>query len=359
MAGLPYHGPGISSNTDREQELQHSSQAERHIAEGAEHIRWQQEVLAILERISVSAEAIEGARALLTTLLQTQAQREQDRDRIRASLDCNLDLSSTLPLAQPVDHQNEAAVVGGVAGPHLCADRTPVQLEAKKLENLGEGPPSETVSFDAVSQDEATDRLNASRGSLSSTLPLAQPVDDQNEAAGVGGVAGPHLCADRTPVQLDAKKLGEGRPSETASFDAVSQDEATDRLNASRGSLSSTLPLAQPVDDQNEAAVVGGVAGPHLCADRTPVQLDAKKLGEGRPSETASFDAVSQDEAADRLNTSRGSVQCAANGITHFMPFGNAAAIEPKGLLARLVDCFGRISRLCSYVVSPLSKNRH
>ena len=315
MAGLPYDGPGcISSNTDREQELQHPSQAERHIAEGAEHIKWQQEVLAILERISVSAEAIEGARALLTTLLQTQAQREQDRDRIRASLDCNLDLSSTLPFAQPVDHQNEAAVVGGVAGPHLCADRTPVQLEAKKLENLGEGRPSETASFDAVSQDEATDRLNASRGSLSSTLPLAQPVDDQNEAAVVGGVAGPHLCADRTPVQLDAKKLeilGEGRPSETASCDAVSQDEATDRLNTSRGSLSSTLPFAQPVDDQNKAAVVGGVAGPHLCADRPPVQLEAKKLeilGEGRPSETASCDAVSQDEATDRLNTSRGSL---------------------------------------------------
>ena len=82
-------------------------------------------------------------------------------------------------------------------------------------------------------------------------------------------------------------------------------------------------------------------------------------LGEGRPSETASCDAVLQDEAADRLNTSRSSGQCAANGITHFMPFGNAAAIEPKGLLARLVDCFRQISRLCSYVVSPLSKNRH
>ena len=146
MSGLPHNGPGcISSNTDREQELQHPSQAERHIAEGAEHIKWQREVLAMLERISVSAEAIEGARALLTTFLQTQAQHEQDHDRIRANLDCNLDLSSTVPLSQPVDHQNEAAGVGGVAGPHLCADRTPVQLEAKKLENLGEGHPSETL----------------------------------------------------------------------------------------------------------------------------------------------------------------------------------------------------------------------
>jgi hypothetical protein len=143
MAGLPYDGPGwISSNMDREQELQHPAQAGQHIAEGAEHIKWQREVVAILERISTSAEAIEGARALLTTFLETQAQREQDRDRIRASLDCNLDSSST--------------VVGGVAGPHLGADRTPVQLEAK-LADLGEGRPSETASFDAVSQDEAAD----------------------------------------------------------------------------------------------------------------------------------------------------------------------------------------------------------
>jgi hypothetical protein len=111
----------------------------------------------------------------------------------------------------------------------------------------------------------------------------------------------------------------------------------------------STVPLAQPVGRQNEAAVVGGVAAPHLCAYRTPVQLEAKKLenlGEGRPSETASFDAVSQDKAVD-------------NGITHFTPFGSAAAIEPQGLLARLVDHLGRIIRLCSDLVNPLSKNRH
>jgi hypothetical protein len=159
--------PEILPNMDREQELQHPSQAERHIAEGAERIKWQREVLAILERISMSPEAIEGARALLTTLLQTQAQREQDRDRIRASLDCNLDLSSTEPLAQPLDHQNEAAGIGGgVAGPRLCADRTLVQLEAKKLETLGESRPSETASFDAVSRDEAADRLNISRSSV-------------------------------------------------------------------------------------------------------------------------------------------------------------------------------------------------
>ena len=75
----------------------------------------------------------------------------------------------------------------------------------------------------------------------------------------------------------------------------------------------------RPFEQQNEAADVVGVAGPHLCADRTPVQLEANKLenfGEGRPSETASFDAVLQDDAA--LNISHSSVQCAA--ITQFMP---------------------------------------
>jgi len=179
---------------------------------------------------SVSAEAIEGARALLTTFLQTQAQREQERDRIRKSPDCNLDLSTKAPLAQPVEHQNEPADVGRVARPHLCADRTPVQLGAKKLENLDEGRPS-----DAVLQDDVA--LNISHNSVQSTaitqfmptVPLAQPVEQQNEAADVGGVAGLHLSVDRTPVQLEANKLekfGEGHSSETASFDAVLKDEA-------------------------------------------------------------------------------------------------------------------------------------
>src|SRR3954453_22064905 len=170
---------------DSEQELQHpSSQGERPIAEGDEHIKWQREVLAILERISVSAEAIEGARTLLTTFLQAKAQREQDlkqeRDQINAN--CNLDLSSTAPLAQPVDNQNEAVGVGGVAMPHLCSDRLPVQLETKKLENPGEGRPSETASFVAVSQDEAADdRLNISRSSVqcaANGLTYSMPIDN-------------------------------------------------------------------------------------------------------------------------------------------------------------------------------------
>ena len=216
-AGVSYDGPGCkSSNTDREQEFQYPSLADRYIAEGAAHIRWQREVIAILERISVSAEAIEGARALLTTFLQTQAQREQERDRIRKIPDCNLDLSTKAPLAQPVEHQNEPADVGRVARPPLCADRTPVQLEANKLEDVALNNSHCSVRCTAITQ-------------FMPTVPLAQPVEQQNEAADVGGVAGLHLSVDRTPVQLEANKLekfGEGHSSETASFDAVLKDEA-------------------------------------------------------------------------------------------------------------------------------------
>jgi len=216
-AGVSYDGPGCkSSNTDREQEFQYPSLADRYIAEGAAHIRWQREVIAILERISVSAEAIEGARALLTTFLQTQAQREQERDRMRKIPDCNLDLSTKAPLAQPVEHQNEPADVGRVARPHLCADRTPVQLEANKLEDVALNISHSSVQSTAITQ-------------FMPTVPLAQPVEQQNEAADVGGVAELHLSVDRTPVQLEANKLekfGEGHSSETASFDAVLKDEA-------------------------------------------------------------------------------------------------------------------------------------
>jgi hypothetical protein len=160
----------------RELQPQHLAQAvEQDLAVGAEHIEWQQEVLTILERISISAEAIDGARALLTTFLETQAQREKDRDRIRSSLDCNLDSSSTVPLAQPVDQPNEAA---GVAGAHLRADRMPEQGQDGILA-------SPDCNLDS-----------------SSTVPLAQPVDQPNEAA---GVAGAHLCADRMPARPEAK----------------------------------------------------------------------------------------------------------------------------------------------------------
>jgi hypothetical protein len=207
--------------------------AEQNIAVGAKHIEWQQELLTILERISISAEAIDGARALLTTFLETQAQREKDRDRIRASLDCNLDPSSTVPLAQPVDQPNEAAGVDGVAGAHPCADPMPEQGQ----DGIFASPDCNLDS--------------------SSTVPLAQPVDQPNEAA---GVAGAHLRADRMPEQ--------GQDGILASPDC--------NLDSS-----STVPLAQSVDQPNEAAGVAGAQDRMTArpeAKPGPVQFEAKPV---------------------------------------------------------------------------------
>jgi hypothetical protein len=213
----------------RELQPQHLAQAaEQDLAVGAEHIEWQQEVLTILERISISAEAIDGARALLTTFLETQAQREQDRDRIRASLDCNLDSSSTVTLAQPVDQPNAAAGVDDVGGAHLRADWMPERGQDGILASPDCNPDS------------------------SSTVTLAQPVDQPNEAAGVDDVGGAHLRADRMPEQ--------GQDGIRASPDCNPDS-------------SSTVTLAQPVDQPNEAA---GVDGAHLCADRMPARPEAK-----------------------------------------------------------------------------------
>ena len=159
---------------DGEQELPHPAQTKQYMAEGAGHvnfaasrqIKWQREVLAILERISTCAEAIEGARALLTSLLEAQA-REQDRNRICASLDCDLDSPSIVPLGQPADQRNDVkAQAQGEPYDRICA------------------------SFDCDLDSP-------------STTPLGQPVDDQSKAIGVSGIARPR--AYRPPVQLEAK----------------------------------------------------------------------------------------------------------------------------------------------------------
>jgi hypothetical protein len=162
----------ISSKLDGEQELQHPAQTKQHLADGAEHvnftasqqIKWQREVLAVLERVSTCAEAIEGARALLTSLLEAQAP-EQDRDRLRPSLDCNLDSPSTTPLSQLADQRNdlEAQAQGEQNHDQICSS-----LDC----NLD--PPS--------------------------TTPLGHPVEHRNEGIGVSGIAKP--CADRPPAQL-------------------------------------------------------------------------------------------------------------------------------------------------------------
>jgi hypothetical protein len=166
---------GIASNTEREQELQRPAQTKQHIAEVTEHvnfaasqqIRWQREVPAILERVSTCAEAIEGARALLTSLLEAQA-REKDRGRIRDSLNCTPDSPSTVPLGQPVDQRNDLAA-------QAQDEQDREQIHASLDCNL-DSP---------------------------STIPPGQPIGHQNEAIDVSGIVRP--CADRPPVQLKAK----------------------------------------------------------------------------------------------------------------------------------------------------------
>src|SRR5262249_42712810 len=94
---------------DREHGFQHLAQAQQHETKVAEHIKWQREVVDILERISTCAEATEGARALLTEFLKTQAQLEQGCDAIRASLDGNVAPPSAVLLGQPDDHRTDLA----------------------------------------------------------------------------------------------------------------------------------------------------------------------------------------------------------------------------------------------------------
>jgi hypothetical protein len=211
MAELTDDGLNCKScNTDEEPELQHLAQSKQRIAESAEYvnftasqqIRWQREVLAIVERISTCAEAIEGARGLLTSLLEAQA-REQDRD---ASLDCNLAAPSTALLPQPADQRNdlEAQVQGEQNHDPICSSPE-CNLDSPSTIPLGK-PVDQRNHFEAQTCERDCDRIRASPDcnlDSPSTTPLSQPVDPRDEAIGAAGIAGP--CADRPPVQLEAK----------------------------------------------------------------------------------------------------------------------------------------------------------
>jgi hypothetical protein len=213
MAELTDDGQScILSNMDGKQELQHPARTKQHLAEGAEYvnftvsqqIRWQREVLAIVERISTCAEAIEGARAVLTSLLEAQA-REQDRDRIHARLDCNLDSPSTGPLGQPVDQRNDLEAQVREQDRDRIHARLDCNLDSPSTIPLGQ-PVDQRNDLEAQAREQDRDRihvrLNCNLDSPS-TGPLRQPVDHRNEAIGVSGIARP--CADRPPVQPEAK----------------------------------------------------------------------------------------------------------------------------------------------------------
>ena len=68
---------------DRNILLQHLAQTERHIAEGEEHLAQQTLLIEKLERHGHDSE---DARALLKTMIETQALHKQDRDRVLKEL---------------------------------------------------------------------------------------------------------------------------------------------------------------------------------------------------------------------------------------------------------------------------------
>ena len=170
---------------DREHEFQRLTQAEQDIAEGAEHIKWQREVVGILERISACAEATEGARALLTILIKTQAQREQDGDQIRASLDGDVASPSAVPLAHVLDHQTDLEIAvqrehhgdqirAGLDGDVVSPSTVPL---ARLLDH-------QTDLELTVQREQGGDQIRASLEGDAvspSTVPLAQPVDHQTD----------------------------------------------------------------------------------------------------------------------------------------------------------------------------------
>ena len=231
---------------DREHEFQRLTQAEQDIAEGAEHIKWQREVVGILERISACAEATEGARALLTILIKTQAQREQDGDQIRASLDGDVASPSAVPLAHVLDHQTDLEIAvqrehhgdqirAGLDGDVVSPSTVPL---ARLLDH-------QTDLELTVQREQGGDQIRASLEGDAvspSTVPLAQPVDHQTDL---------EIAVQREQDGDQIRASLEG--------DAVSP---------------STVPLAQPVDHQKKAVGSGDIAEP--CENWTLVQVGAK-----------------------------------------------------------------------------------
>jgi len=73
------------------------------------------------------------------TLVVKAATRFELRDRLRtdhAAIGDNANATNREPLAQPVNHRNETAGVGGVAGPHLRANWPSVAVEQDGEDHL-------------------------------------------------------------------------------------------------------------------------------------------------------------------------------------------------------------------------------
>lgn len=82
----PRDGPKLlryHARMDRKLEQQHLQEAERHVAEGREHINKQRQIIAELER---DGHDTSTARELLETLEQSQRMHEEHRAHIKAEL---------------------------------------------------------------------------------------------------------------------------------------------------------------------------------------------------------------------------------------------------------------------------------
>ena len=77
--------PAMPARSDRTTLEGNLAEAERRIADGLKHICHQKEVIAQLE-LDQHREALEPARSLLKTLIESQTLHVEERDRIRAGL---------------------------------------------------------------------------------------------------------------------------------------------------------------------------------------------------------------------------------------------------------------------------------
>jgi hypothetical protein len=88
--GNPCRGVALSlampSVLDRTTLEKHLVEAERRVADGLENICHQKEIIAQLERDQHHDAALEQARSVLNTLMETQVLHVKERDRIRAEL---------------------------------------------------------------------------------------------------------------------------------------------------------------------------------------------------------------------------------------------------------------------------------
>jgi hypothetical protein len=259
-------------NMDREAEIQCLTQAEQHIAKIDEHIRWQREVVDIVERITTSAEAAEGARALLTTFLEAQAQHQKTRDRIRACLYGNTVPTSTTPLLFPeaqAQHDEDhgcgqiSATLDAKSDPFSAA---PLMLSEAQTEREPDNAIQLPPDFDLGSP---------------ARVPFQQSIDDRNEivihARREQADDQIHLspdCHHDSPAAEPLEQSFDGR-SGIPDPEHREQDANDIGLGLDCADDLPSTPMPEPPNDhQSKLIAPADIAG--TCANPTSVHLEAK-----------------------------------------------------------------------------------